>query len=254
MNRRHWIAAAACALTLSTGGAALAQQTLKVGSTPTGVPFTFLNTQTNKIEGAMVELMEAVAKEVGFTPVIEPTPFSALIGALNSNRIDIINAAMYVTPPRQEQVAFTKPYYSYGEGLIVQKKDAKDYKAFEDLKGEAVGAQVGTAYVEPLKKSGLFSEVKIYDTIPDILRDVNAGRIKAGFADKPIAAYNVNKLGLFPEARIADNYVSTMKGSIGMAVRKSDTELLKKLDAALEKLTADGTLKTIWAKYGLTVN
>jgi len=52
----------------------------------------------------------------------------------------------------------------------------EDYKAFEDLKGETVGAQVGTVYVEPLKKTGLFTEVKIYDTIPDIMRDVNTGR------------------------------------------------------------------------------
>ena len=63
------------------------------------------------------------------------------------------------------------------------KSDTKDYKAFADLKGETVGAQVGTAFVEPLKKTGLFAEVKIYDTIPDIMRDVNSGRLKAGFAD-----------------------------------------------------------------------
>ena len=77
----------------------------------------------------------------------------------------------------------------------------KDYKPFEDLKGETVGAQVGTVFVEPLKKTGLFSEVKVYDTIPDILRDVNAGRLKAGFADYPILAYNL-KQGGFPEVRL----------------------------------------------------
>ncbi len=254
MTRRHGVAAAALVLGLSMSGAALAQQTLKVGSTPTGVPFTFLDTKTNKIDGAMVELMEAVGKEAGFTPQIEATPFSALIGALNSNRIDIINAAMYVTPVRQEQVAFTKPYFGYGEALFVKKSDAKDYKSFEDLKGEVVGAQVGTAYVDALKKNSLFAEVKVYDTIPDILRDVNAGRIKAGFADMPIVAYNVNKLGLFPEVKLAPGYAATMKGAVAMAVRKSDTELLGKLNAALDKLTANGTVKTIWAKYGLTVD
>ncbi len=50
-------------------------------------------------------------------------------------------------------MAFSAPVYSYGEGLIVPKADTKDYTSFADLKGETVGAQVGTAFVEPLKKS-----------------------------------------------------------------------------------------------------
>ena len=37
------------------------------------------------------------------------------------------------------------------------------------MKGYTVGAQKGTAFVEPLQKSGLFADVKIYDTIPAIL-------------------------------------------------------------------------------------
>ena len=45
--------------------------------------------------------------------------------------------------------------------------------------------------------------MKIYDTIPAILADVNTGRLKAGFADKPILAYNV-KQGLFPEVRLVN--------------------------------------------------
>ena len=52
---------------------------------------------------------------------------------------------------------------------------------------------------------GLFSEVKIYDTIPDIMRDVNTGRLKAGFADYPILAYNL-KQGGFPEVRLVKSY------------------------------------------------
>ena len=102
--------------------------------------------------------------------------FSTLIGALTSNRIDVIAAAMYITEPRKQVIDFSDPIYTYGDGLFVPKADTKEYKSLEDLKGLTVGAQVGTAYVEPLQKSGLFPEVKIYDTLPDIMRDVNAGR------------------------------------------------------------------------------
>lgn len=227
-----------------------AQQVLKVGSTPTGIPFTFLDTKTNTIQGVMVDLVTEVGKDAGFQVQVEAMQFSTLIAALTSNKIDLISAAMYITPARKEVIEFSEPVYSYGEGLIVPKSDAKEYKAFEDLKGETVGAQVGTVYVEPLKKTGLFADVKIYDTIPDIMRDVNTGRLKAGFGDYPILAYNVQQ-GNFPDLRLVKSYKSIILGSIGIGMRKGDPDLLKKINASLDKLKANGTVDKILAKWGL---
>lgn len=249
MNKRISLAAALLAASL-TSGIAAAQTTIKVGSTPTGTPFTFLDTKTNTIQGVMVDLATEVGKEAGFTVQIEPMQFSTLIAALTANKIDLISAAMFITAPRKEVIDFSEPVYTYGEGLIVPKSDTKDYVSYEELKGAVVGAQVGTAFVDALKKTGLFSEVKVYDTIVDILRDVNAGRIKAGFGDYPIFAYNLQQ-GLFPEVRLVKSYKPKIPGSVGIGVRKSDTELLKKVNAALEKIKADGRLNKILAKWGL---
>ena len=157
---------------------------------------------------------------------------------------------MFVTPARKEVIDFSEPFYTYGEGLLVPKADTKAYTRQDDLKGEMVGAQVGTAFVDALKKSGLFSEVKAYDTIPDILRDVNTGRLKAGFADYPILAYNL-KQGGFTEARLVESYKPTTIGSVGIGVRKGDTELLAKINASLAKLKANGTVDKILDKWGL---
>jgi polar amino acid transport system substrate-binding protein len=214
------------------------------------VPFTFLDTKTNSIQGVMVDLITEIGKDAGFQVQIEPMQFSTLIPSLTSNKIDIIAAAMFITAPRKEVIDFSGPVYTYGEGLIVPKSDGKDYTKFVDLKGEAVGAQKGTAYVEPLQKTDLFSDVKIYDNIPAILADVNTGRLKAGFADKPILAYNI-KQGTFPDVRLVNSYVSTITGSLGIGVRKSDGELLARIDASLEKLRKDGTVGKILAKWGL---
>lgn len=249
MLRRTFLAASMLSCFAAASPAA-AQQTLKVGSTPTGVPFTFLDTQTNTIQGVMVDLITAVGKDAGFAVQIEPMQFSALIGALTSNRIDIIAAAMYITPPRKEVINFSDPIYTYGDGLFVPKGDTKEYTGLEELKGQVVGAQVGTAYVEPLKKTGFFPEVKVYETIPDIMRDVNTGRLKAGFADYPIVAYNLQQ-GRFPEVRLVKSYKSQVVGSVGIGVRKADEDLLKKINTSLAKLKADGTVKTILSKWGL---
>jgi polar amino acid transport system substrate-binding protein len=250
MILRNVFVALAAFAALAFAPLAGAQPVLKVGSTPTGIPFTFLDTKTNTIQGVMVDLVTAAGKDAGFAVTIEPMQFSTLIASLTSGKIDIISAAMYITPARKEVIDFSAPVYSYGEGLVVAKADTKEYTSFEDLRGETVGAQVGTVYVEPLKKTGLFADVKIYDSIPDILRDVNNGRLKAGFADYPILAYNLQQ-GLFPQVRLVKSYKATVLGSIGIGVRKSDGELLNKIDASLAKLKADGTLKQILAKWGL---
>ena len=240
-----------CALCLAFAGTlANAQTVVRVGSTPTGIPFTFLDTKTNQISGIMVDLIKEIGKDQGFTPEISAMTFSTLIASLQANKIDLIAAAMYITPPRLEVVDFSDPIYTFGDGMFVATKDTKDYKSYDDLKGETVGAQIGTAYVKPLQDSGVFKEVKVYDTIPDIMRDVNLGRIKAGFADYPIVAYNLS-LGSFPETRLATGYKSAVVGSVGIAVRKGDKATLDKVNTALRKFKADGTIDRILAKWSL---
>lgn len=243
------IAVVALASLLAVSPASSQDKVLKVGSTPTGVPFTFLDTKTNTIQGIMVDLINAIAADAGLKVEVEGMTFSTLIPSLTSNKIDIIAAAMYITPPRKEVIDFSNPIYTYGEGLFVSKKDTKEYAKLDDMKGFTVGAQKGTAYVEPLEKSGLFKEVKIYDNIPSIISDVNAGRIQAGFADKPIVAYNLQQ-GLFPETRLVTGYKSTIVGSVGIGVRKTDADLLKKINASLEKLQKNGAVDKILAKWG----
>jgi len=247
---KRLVQAAGAALVFAVAAPCSAQPVLKVGSTATGVPFTFLDTKTNSIQGVMVDLITEVGKDAGFQVQIEPMQFSTLIASLTSNKIDIISAAMFATAARKEVIDFSDAVYTYGEGLLVPKADNKAYAALEDLKGEIVGAQVGTAFVDALKKTGLYSEVKAYDTIPDILRDVNAGRLKAGFADYPILAYNL-KQGGFPEVRLVDSYKPTIVGTVAIGVRKGDQDLLNKINASLAKLKASGAVGRILDKWGL---
>jgi polar amino acid transport system substrate-binding protein len=247
---RHLVRAVTAALVLTAAAPGSAQPVLKVGSTPTGVPFTFLDTKTNSIQGVMVDLITEIGKDAGFQVQIEPMQFSTLIASLTSNKIDIISAAMFATAARKEVIDFSNPVYTYGEGLLVPKTDTKNYATQEDLKGEVVGAQVGTAFVDALKKTGLFAEVKAYDTIPDILRDVNTGRLKAGFADYPILAYNL-KQGGFPEVRLVDSYKPTVIGTVAIGIRKGDQDLMTKINASLARLKANGTVDKILDKWGL---
>lgn len=241
-------AAAALALALAASAQTPPTPTYTVGATPTGIPFSFLDVKTNTIQGAMVDLITAIGEDSGFKISLQSTPFSALIPALTGNRIDIIAAAMLITGPRRELIDFSDPVFPYPEGVVVNILDRTPYRTLADLKGQVVGAQVGTVYVNFLKRNGEFAEVRVYDSLAAILREVSLGHIKAGFGDAPILKYQLAE-NVSLRARLVPTYEPRLTGSIGIGVRKSDAELLKKINDSLAKLRANGTIDKILAKW-----
>lgn len=244
--RRALLGAAGLAL----GAPALAQgtgQVLKVGSTPTGIPFTFLDTRTNKLTGFMVDLITAIGQDQGFGVDVQATPFAALIASLTTGRIDIIAAAMLATPARREQIEFSDPVYGYGEGLAVRSEGGGNWTSLAEMRGVTAGAQIGTVYIEPLRAAGL--EVRTYDSIADIMRDVSLGRIQAGFGDAPIVSYQIAQ-GTFRGVRLVKDYKPSVVGSIALGTRKGDP-VMQKLNSGLRKVKADGQFAALVAKWNL---
>jgi polar amino acid transport system substrate-binding protein len=221
-----------------------------VGASSSGVPFTFLDVESGSPRGIMVDIVRAVGEDAGFSPEVRMLPFNALIPSLTSGRIRLIAAAMVITPARREVVDFSDPVYSYGEALVVAVSDTAEYRTLEELKGKIVGAQVGTVYIDALRDSGLFPEVKVYDSVADILRDVGVGRIAAGFGDHPIVSYQLG-LGTHPEVRLVRSYQPRVVGSIGIGLRKEDGELLSSINESLARLKENGTIEKILAGWQL---
>jgi len=222
---------------------------LTVGVTTTGVPFTFVDTATQKPTGAMVDIAEAIAAEAGLTVKFELSAFSALIPALTTGKIDLISAGMFASDKRKEVVDFSTGVYTYGDAMFVAAADDTAY-TLDMLKGETVGAQVGTVFADKLNSLGIFSEVKQYDSLADIMREVKLGRIKAGFGDKPIVAYQIAQNPDFG-VRLVEGYAPMSEGTVALAVAKDNPELLATVNAALAKMSDSGELAKIFAKYGL---
>ncbi|MBM1816355.1 ABC transporter substrate-binding protein [Pseudosulfitobacter pseudonitzschiae] len=222
---------------------------LTVGVTTTGVPFTFVDTATQQPTGAMVDLAAAIAEDLQMTPDFAVSQFSALIPALQTGKIDVISAGMFATDKRKEVVDFSTPVYSYGDVAFVKADDEGSYQ-LDDFAGEVVGAQIGTTFADQLQAKGIFSEVKLYDSLVDIMRDVQLGRIKAGFGDKPIIAYQIAQnpnLGV----KLVEGYTPMGTGEVALAVSKENPELLEKVNASIAEMEKSGELAEIFGKYGL---
>ena len=237
------------AMLLPVSAQAASEVVYKVGTTSDGPPFSFLDLSTNSLQGIMIDVIKAIGAKEGFKPDIEAMPWSSLIPALTSGKISIVSAAMYDTPKRAEVIDFSKVVYSYGEGLFVRKSVTENYVSAKQLAGKVVGVQIGTAYEEPLKKLGVFKDIKIYDTIPDIMRDVEIGRIYAGFVDYPIVSYEIAKQ--FHGLRLVKSYKPMVVGHVAIAVQKGNTALLAKINDGIDKIKASGQLNAILTKWGI---
>jgi polar amino acid transport system substrate-binding protein len=241
--------ALAALATASFSTPSLSQQKLKVGTNTNGAPWSFHDAKSNSEQGIAVELITAIAKDVGFQIELVPMALAELIPALNANKTDIIAANLLITRERQALVDFSDAIAPGGDGLAVLKTDTTAYKTLDDLKGLTVGTQAGSPYGALVQKSGLFPDLKIYPNGQAALSALSAGEIKAGVVGANLAAYEI-KLGNFPDVKLVKSYQPLVNSVDAFGVRKGDGELLKKINASLAKLKADGTLKTILTKYG----
>jgi len=210
---------------------------LWVGSSPTGVPFSFVDPATNELTGAMIDIAKAVLCDIGLTGDYRAAPFSALIPSLTTDRIDMIAAAMQRTPERARIVDFSTPVFSYGGGLVVPREDRGTYPALSAIRHMRVGAQVGTRFVDQLRSAGV-EHVKTYDGLGEIVRDLANGRIDAGYGDAPILRYQLRVAPRRP-VRIVEAFRPPVEEALCLIVAKGDP-LLQRLDASIARLRKTG--------------
>jgi len=222
--------------------------TYVVGSTATGVPFTFLDLAKKTLTGAMVEITQAVANDAGFSIQTQIMSFSALIPSLTAKKIDIISAAILRTAAREQVVDFSDPIFSYGPGIVISDADRQSYASVADLSGKNVGTQMGTRYGEQAQRAGA-AAVRYYDSLPDALHDLHAGRIDAAYGDAPILSYHVAHIPNSHLRYVAEFHPPALE-DVCLIVRKGDTQLRNRINASIARLKST-TIHSILMKWNL---
>ncbi|HUH92545.1 MAG TPA: ABC transporter substrate-binding protein [Casimicrobiaceae bacterium] len=249
MNRRRSIGLI-CGATLGVVLPARGETpTYKVGVTPTGIPFTYLDPESHTIQGAMADVVRFIGAQAGFAVSFEPAAFGSLIPMLSDQRIDLIGAAMLITAPRRALVDFSDPVFAYREGLVVGIDDATPYRSLAELKGKVLGAQAGTVYAEFAQRAA-DSEPKLYPSIAELLRAVSEGRLGAALGDAPVFAYQLLRSTSL-RARLVPTYVPQLTAEVAIAMRKGDATLLATIDDALAKLRGEGIIERIGARWNV---
>ena len=232
-------------------GAVQAQETLKLGTEGAYPPFNFIDSAGN-VTGFDVEVGQALCAKMNVKCDVVAQDWDGIIPGLLAKKYDFIIASMFITEERKKQVNFTDPYYLAAMTVVAPKEtDIKDFTA-DGLDGKVVGVQVGTTQAEFAHKVFTKSEIREYPTQDEVNLDLAAGRIDAQVGDMlPMLEWTT---------KTEDGTCCELKGEpitdpafvgegVGIAIRKEDTDLLAKMNAALKEIRADGTYKAINDKY-----
>ncbi|NOY88791.1 MAG: basic amino acid ABC transporter substrate-binding protein [FCB group bacterium] len=219
-----------------------ARTTLRIGTDATYPPFETINPETGKPEGFDIDLISSVCKINGWQPDFILTPFDGMIPGLNSKKYDVVISAMTITPQREAVVNFSRPYYLAGQSIAVPVNDSMIF-AVKDLKGKRVGVQLGTTG-ELMAKNMDGVEVYSFDNIGAAFIDMDNGNLDAVLNDFPTTQTYIKR---HHTAKIVGKILS--EEHYGIAVRKTDTQLLEKINRALEKIKQSGQYSTLHIKW-----
>ncbi|MFO1173873.1 MAG: transporter substrate-binding domain-containing protein [Paracoccaceae bacterium] len=201
--------------------------------------------------GWEVDIIKAVCKAAEMDCAITPVAWDGIIPSLTGGQIDAIMASMSITDERKKVIDFSDKYYNTPT-VIVAAKGSGLKPTPESLKGKVIGAQVATIHEAYIKAHFPDSELKTYQTTDEGFQDLAAGRIDASQADSiaidAFMATDAGKACCEVIGAVADD-PAILGAGVGVGLRKGDTALKDKFNAAIKKIREDGTYDEITKKY-----
>lgn len=260
--KKRIFALALCALLLCSAvvftGCAKDETVLVMATNASFPPYEYM--EGDAFAGIDVEIAGKIAEKLNMTLEIKDVEFGSIIGGVQSGKFDMGMAGMTVTEERLESVNFTSSYATAVQVAIV-KADA-GYTSIDDFfnldeegnwvsvkEGVKIGVQqdtTGDIYASDTVENWGFGEDNVvrYKTGNEAVMALTAGKVTAVIIDnEPAKSYVRENEGLV----ILDGAYADEQYAICIA--KENTDLLEKVNKALEELIADGTVQSIIDKY-----
>jgi polar amino acid transport system substrate-binding protein len=226
---------------------------LTVASDATYAPDEFMSSNGHTVIGMDADLMAAIAKTMGLKVSIANVTFDDIIPGMVGGRYMIGASSFTDTKAREKQVNFVD-YANVGESFYTLASGGSKISGISGICGLTVSVETGTTEEADAKtqskkctKAGKKAvSVKPFPTQSEANLAVSSGRAQLGFADTPVASYQVKQShGTFKLVGAA-----YAPAPYGLAVAKS-THLAQAVKAAVVYLVKHGTYGKIFKKWGV---
>ena len=231
----------ACSSSASTASAA---GTIKFGTNAEFPPFEFIsaNGVIGEYDGIDMALAKKLGEEIGMEAQIENIEFDSLLIALQNGQLDAVIAGMTVTDERKESVDFTVPYYTATQVMIV--KEDSTIATASDMADKMISVVQGYTGETCVQELGY--QYEAFKKGTECVMELVNGKCDVVVIDSATAQKYVSDN---PGLKIVEDNNAFASEEYAIAVKKGNTELLNKLNAAVEKFLADGTVSELAAQY-----
>lgn len=220
-----------------------------IGVDDTFAPMGFRN-ENNELVGFDIDLANAMAEKMDIEIEFQPIDWAMKETELNGKNIDMIWNGYSITDKRKEQVNFTNPYLE-NKQIIVVLADSTIQTKYDLIGGTLAVQKESSALEAVLAEETIASSLEggkpiEFDTNIDCFMDLEAGRSQAIVCDEVLARYVIKQRGEEKYRILDDNFGIEQ---YGIGVRKEDTELLNKLNDALDECKEDGTFDQVYQRW-----
>lgn len=224
------------------------------------IPYGFIDLN-GAAHGAGPDVAAAIMKQLGVKKIEWVTAsFGSLIPGLQADRYDMVAAEMAILPQRCQQVLFSEPNSSYGEGLLVPKGNPKHLTSYEAFaKSDAkVAIMAGADQLEMMHALGVpDSRIVTIANNADAISAVTTGRADAyaatGLTVTQLAGKNkkVERVASFTDPVIKG---APARSWGGFAFSMNSRDLRDAVNAQLAVFKKTPAWTQIMSHYGFTAN
>lgn len=220
---------------------------LKVGTSAEYSPYEFHKVVDgeDKIVGFDDFLVQEIAKDMGVKVEYEDMDFDGLLGALQADKVDIVLAGMTPDEKRKKSVDFSDIYYTNSNVCIVAKGKEDTIKKSEDLKDLKVGVQKGTTQADYVTNTLGISDATQLKKIPDLMLELQNGKIDVIVTGKAVAEINVKKYDniAIGNTTVGDEVAETSAAAIKKSGNGVDnTSFVKSINDTIKRLQDSGDM------------
>ncbi|MGN0687174.1 MAG: transporter substrate-binding domain-containing protein [Oscillospiraceae bacterium] len=208
--------------------------------------------ETNELVGFETEFTKAVCEKLGVEPVFQEIDWNQKIVELQSKTIDVIWNGMTVKEEFKEQINFSTPYVRNKQVVVIKADNAEKYADLASMTGVTIAAETGSAGQTAIETNDTLKTNSFIGCAAqkDVLMEVKAGTTEIGVIDYVMAKASIGEGTDYSDLMIVENVELTPE-EYAIGIRLEDTELLAKINAAIDELVKDGTLLKIAEKYDL---
>lgn len=211
--------------------------------------------------GSDVDLARRVLETMGVTKVVtRKVEFSDLLPGVAAGQWTI-NTALFITPERCRDVAFSDPVWALGDALIVRRGNPRKLTSYAAIAADPqarLGVMRGTVQAEDALREGLPNERLLqWGAQDEVLAAIRDGRVDAYSATALGQRTLLAKLGASDlelarqvEPPSPDGHVAARFGAFSFA--KSDLAFVSRFNMALATYLGASDHRAMMSSYGFT--